>query len=72
MSRVAFVVVAGAVVALSVNWAIARPRYNTEFKRKYYKPEGTDVEKEFAEKVDMAKCMVFGDRIEAGKLPGGE
>jgi len=58
MSRVAFVVVAGAVVALFVNWAIARPQYNTEFKGKYYKPDGTDVEKTFAEKVDIVKCMV--------------
>ncbi len=121
-----FLICGSVVVALSVNWASARPQFNAEFKGKYVKPDGTDVEKGFAKKVDMVKCLVchgkkdgkedkkvrndygkalnkllnkddaknkvkinkaldtvydekvpdgtetFGDRIKAGKLPGGE
>jgi len=124
MRKTVWILIFGTVVALSVNGAGARPLYNTEFKGKYYKPGGTDVEKELARKIDMAKCLVchgkkdgkedkkvrndygqalskllknekdkekvkkaldtvydqkvpdgtetFGDRIKAGKLPGGE
>ncbi len=126
MRKAVCILIFGTVLALSVNGAGARPLYNTEFKGKYYKPDGTDVEKELAKKIDMAKCLVchgkkdgkedkkvrndygkalgkllnkddaknkekikkaldtvynekvpdgtetFGDRIKAGKLPGGE
>jgi len=123
-AAIVFAICFSAIVALSVNWASGRAQYNAEFKGKYYKPDGTDVEKKFAKKVDMAKCLVchgkkdgkedkkvrneygqalskllkndkdkekikkaldtvydekvpdgtetFGDRIKAGKLPGGD
>jgi len=121
MIKYGFVMVVGAIVALSVTSANARKPYFDVFKGKYYKPDGTDTEKEFAEKVDTVKCMIchdngdmkvlndygnelgkllkkqnnkqrilaaidkvhklkvpcdptetFGERIKAGKLPGGE
>ncbi len=51
--------------------AVARVPYYTEFKRKYYKPNGDETERGFAMKVDMAKCLVCHGKDAEGKKKKG-
>jgi hypothetical protein len=54
-------------VAFAASLAGARPTHNTEFKGRYYKPDGDKTEKEFAKKVDVAKCLVCHGKDAEGK-----
>ena len=68
MKKLVLTVLCGAVaVTFSIRPASARPAYNTEFKAKYIKEDGTEAEKKLAKAYKEAGCATCHGKEDKGK-----